>query len=108
MPTPIPEEVEGLEEGVPASMESTIVSESDVVAGIPQKQSTGSFHFMQDSELESGFEENAEWIERPDAVQVTEEPNTSDEAAEQTPEPDGQGFAGDQPASIEVSSPVYV
>lgn len=46
--------VEGSEHGVSA------------VSGIPPIPTTGSFHFMQESELEaSTFEEGAEWVERP-------------------------------------------
>jgi hypothetical protein len=77
VPTPVQEEQEDDQTEIPDSMVSTIASEADVTTeGIPTKQSTGSFHFMQASELESSFEETAEWVERPDPV--VQEPEESD------------------------------
>lgn len=67
---PEPEELEEEEEEVvtPAPAEPTVA-----IGGVPMVQSSsGSFHFMQESELEAAqtpFEDGAEWVERSEAVQ---------------------------------------
>ncbi|KAF8893392.1 hypothetical protein BD779DRAFT_1620446 [Infundibulicybe gibba] len=69
-PTPVPEEPETIEEQQDPPAPSTVESEPDApVAGVPGAISTsGSFHFMQESELENPtFEDGAEWVERSDA-----------------------------------------
>ncbi|KAF7315406.1 TMP-TENI-domain-containing protein [Mycena indigotica] len=56
------------QESTTETVEQSIDSES--IAAQPLGLSTtGSFDFMQASELEPPFEENAEWVERPDAEQ---------------------------------------
>ncbi|KAF8070001.1 hypothetical protein FPV67DRAFT_1485758 [Lyophyllum atratum] len=68
--TPVEEETDAVAE-VEAEVE---VAEPEVVAdisvgGVPVVPSTGGFHFMQASELEStSFEDGAEWVERTDAA----------------------------------------
>jgi hypothetical protein len=84
-------------------MESTMASEVESVdSGIAPKPSTGSFHFMQASELESSFEDTAEWVDRADAVQSTEE--IADDAMEVRTEVDanGQHLGEEQEALKEV------
>ncbi|KAG6902099.1 hypothetical protein C0995_004279 [Termitomyces sp. Mi166 len=52
--------------------------DSAPVAGVPAIPASGSFHFMQESELEAtSFERGAEWVERPDAVEQPAEPETA-------------------------------
>ncbi|KIM78917.1 hypothetical protein PILCRDRAFT_824042 [Piloderma croceum F 1598] len=57
----------------PQELEASTITEPETAgAGAP---GAGSFHFMQESELESGaFEENAEWVERTDAVDAEDGP----------------------------------
>ncbi|KAG6918053.1 hypothetical protein DXG01_016709 [Tephrocybe rancida] len=65
VPTPV-EEVATVaeEEAAPEAIEPEAP-----VAGIPDVPSTGSFHFMQESELETtSFEHGVEWVERSDAA----------------------------------------
>lgn len=59
-PTPLPAE---------PAVEADVVAIDDPVAGVPETLSvSGSFHFMQASELEtSTFEHTAEWVEKTDA-----------------------------------------
>lgn len=71
VPTPVHEEPVEEPKEVSASLDSIVDSESDVaVAGVPEVIPTsGSFHFMQASELETpSFEDSAEWVERADAT----------------------------------------
>jgi hypothetical protein len=61
-------ELAAKEEDIPTSRDSTIGSESDAVplaasGGLP---GSGSFHFMQASEIETPFEV-VEWVEKTDA-----------------------------------------
>ena len=92
IPTPVVEDpVED-----PQELEASTITEPETAgAGAP---GTGSFHFMQESELESGaFEENAEWVERTDAV------GAEDGSAQV--EPAANGVAVDEiPASV--SAPI--
>ncbi|KAG6828808.1 hypothetical protein H0H92_006690 [Tricholoma furcatifolium] len=76
-PTPV-------EEPVAAPAEAPAVEEvSDAhVAGVPAIPTSGSFHFMQESELEpTSFENGAEWVERSDAVGHEPETAPADEDA---------------------------
>ncbi|KIK90800.1 hypothetical protein PAXRUDRAFT_831373 [Paxillus rubicundulus Ve08.2h10] len=59
-PTPLP---------IEQAVEAEVVAIDDPVAGVPETLSvSGSFHFMQASELEtSTFEHTAEWVEKTDA-----------------------------------------
>jgi hypothetical protein len=72
-PTPIqenlPEEVTEVPE-TPADQGGPDVSASNQPVGVSV---SGSFDFMQASELETPFEDNAEWVERSDAVGHQEE-----------------------------------
>jgi hypothetical protein len=73
----------------PQELEASTVTEPETAG--PGAPGTGSFHFMQESELESGaFEENAEWVERTDAVEAEDgsarvEPATNDVAIDEIP-----------------------
>jgi hypothetical protein len=90
VPTPVPEDTSE----DPQEIEASAITEPES-AGAP---GTGSFHFMQESELESGaFEDNAEWVERTDAVGVEDGP------AQVEPAADGASM-DDIPASI--SAPI--
>jgi hypothetical protein len=68
-PAPIEEASDPQEEEEPSTppVESTAA-----IGGVPMVQSSsGSFHFMQESELEAAqtpFEDGAEWVERSDAA----------------------------------------
>ena len=71
-PTPIPEEHIPREDVQPAIVEEAVISPADVEPpplapdGVAAVSSGGSFHFMQESELEgASFEHGAEWVERP-------------------------------------------
>lgn len=73
-PTPAEEDVpeaEPVDEEVPApSVEPDVA-----VAGVPPITPSGSFHFMQASELEATpFEDGAEWVDRSDAAEHQAEP----------------------------------
>jgi hypothetical protein len=51
---------------IPEPAESAVA-----IGGVPAVPSSGSFHFMQESELEAAstpFEDGAEWVERSDAA----------------------------------------
>lgn len=78
----MPEEpTEEIQEAPPSS--SSVDTESEVaVAGLPGAIPTaGSFHFMQESELETpSFEDGAEWVERSDAAGHQEPPVTNGHA----------------------------
>ncbi|GLB45084.1 hypothetical protein LshimejAT787_1901620 [Lyophyllum shimeji] len=67
IPTPVPEEVAAPETHAAPVTDSV----ADVtVGGVPLVPTTGSFHFMQASELESSsFEDGAEWVERSEAAE---------------------------------------
>lgn len=61
------------EEDISASQASIVGSESEAVplaasGGLP---GSGSFHFMQASEIETPFEDNVEWVEKTDAEEPT-------------------------------------
>lgn len=76
LPTPAPEEP--AED--PQELDESLVTEPETAAAA----GGGSFHFMQESELESGaFEDNAEWVERTDAV------GTDDDTVQVEPTADG-------------------
>ncbi|KAG6865203.1 hypothetical protein C0991_004512 [Blastosporella zonata] len=78
-PTPVEEAAPVVEEE--AAPEAEVEAEAPV-AGVPAIPTTGSFHFMQASELES-FENGAEWVERSDAAGHVAEP----EAPQSVPAP---------------------
>lgn len=80
-PTPVEESVEEEEEAEEAA--DPPASEPDVsVAGLPAVPTTGSFHFMQASELEAApFEDGAEWVERSDATEHVAEPQPLEQEA---------------------------
>jgi hypothetical protein len=65
------DEDEDQPEEISASMLSTTMGSSgelpDISSGITPKPSTGSFHFMQESELETALGDSTEWVV-PDAV----------------------------------------
>jgi hypothetical protein len=69
LPTPVPEDPAG----DPEVLAGSAITEPEVAgAGAP---GAGSFHFMQESELESGaFEDSAEWVERSDAEDAEDVP----------------------------------
>lgn len=68
LPTPIPEDPIEDPQDLAASTEPESVSTAAPGAG--------SFHFMQESELESGaFEDSAEWVERTDAIGAEDGPH---------------------------------
>jgi len=63
----------------PQEPDASLIIEPD--AGAPGA-GAGSFHFMQASELESGaFEDNAEWVEKPDAVSPDNDSSQAEPAA---------------------------
>jgi hypothetical protein len=71
-PTPTPEEPVAQEDAEPAIVEqvtnSVVATEPPPLAseGMAPTSSGGSFHFMQESELEgASFEHGAEWVEKP-------------------------------------------
>jgi hypothetical protein len=64
-----PVEPAAKEEDISASQASIAGSETETIpmaasGGLP---GSGSFHFMQESEIETPFENNVEWVEKPDA-----------------------------------------
>ncbi|KAF8577303.1 hypothetical protein K439DRAFT_1664273 [Ramaria rubella] len=82
-PTPIPEEPVQPEAEIhqPVAVEavSVLVTATEPVSGASEAvvaaASSGSFHFMQESELEaSSFEHGAEWVEKPEESEVVETP----------------------------------
>jgi len=72
IPTPVDEE----EAAAVEAPETEAVAPAEVsVGGVPPIPTTGSFHFMQASELESSsFEDGAEWVERSEATSHVAEP----------------------------------
>lgn len=99
-PTPTQEHSENSPEVAAEAAEPSVEDGPEMSASNPPVvvSTSGSFDFMQASELEPPFEENAEWVERSDAVghqeeQVAEpvnghiqsdEPNTTVAPAEET------------------------
>jgi len=67
-PVPAPEEpVEQIQEAVVSAIETEV----PVVESVPTATG-GSFHFMQESELDGpSFEEGAEWVDKPQEIQVS-------------------------------------
>ncbi|KAF9568207.1 hypothetical protein CPC08DRAFT_813651 [Agrocybe pediades] len=67
-PTPAPEQPVAEEQ--PAEAEAPAQPEAEPpVVGVPASTTTGSFRFMQDSEIEpTSFEAEAEWVEKSDAA----------------------------------------
>ncbi|RDB16820.1 hypothetical protein Hypma_002371 [Hypsizygus marmoreus] len=83
-PTPVEEE-----EPEAAEAPAPVASEPDVaITPAPVLPTTGSFHFMQESELEGpSFEDGAEWVERSDAADHIEEPQAVSPALDVEQEP---------------------
>lgn len=76
VPTPVVEHP--VEEAAP------VADDPAPVAGVPAIPTTGSFHFMQESELEAAsFEDGAEWVERPSAVEHPTEPEVAPSSVSQ-------------------------
>ncbi|KAG6875034.1 hypothetical protein C0992_005482 [Termitomyces sp. T32_za158] len=72
VPTPVVEHPVEVEEVAP------VADDAAPVAGVPTIPTTGSFHFMQESELEAThFEDGAEWVERPAVVEHPVEPEAA-------------------------------
>ncbi|KAF9268648.1 hypothetical protein L218DRAFT_1048167 [Marasmius fiardii PR-910] len=58
----------------PAEELSVVASEQPVANGVPPSKSGSSFHFLQESEIETpSFEQSAEWVEHPTSSQQSED-----------------------------------
>lgn len=88
---PTPEPVAEVESDAEPSVEAETEEQPDLaVSGVTVTataiSTSGSFHFMQASELEaSTFEENAEWVERSDAVEPPQDEAPAQDLVKEIP-----------------------